>query len=99
VDTRIGEILKAIASNVSMASYATVEEGIRDVSGAAVAFTMNNKKTLSAIVGKIRRRPGFHPSRAEQGQLRLWRDGDADGAGGRRIVLLGLERRGLRYGA
>ncbi len=57
VDTRIGEILKAIASNVSMASYATVEEGIRDVIGAAVSFTMNNKKTLSAIVGKI---PGVY---------------------------------------
>ena len=57
VDTRIGEILKAIASNVSMASYPTVEAGIRDVIGAAVRFTMNNKKTLSAIVGKI---PGVY---------------------------------------
>jgi len=57
VDTRIGEILQAIASNVSMSSYATVEEGIRDVIGAAVTFTMNNKKTLSAIVGKI---PGVY---------------------------------------
>jgi len=57
VDTRIGEILSAIASNVSMASYATVEEGIRDVIGAAVTFTMNNKRTLSAMVGKI---PGVY---------------------------------------
>ena len=57
VDIRIGEILKAIASNVSMASYATVEEGIHDVIGTAVTFTMNNKKTLSAMVGKI---PGVY---------------------------------------
>jgi AcrR family transcriptional regulator len=57
VDTRIGEILKAIAANVSMATYPTVEEAIRDVIGAAVTFTMNNKKTLSAIVGKI---PGVY---------------------------------------
>ena len=57
VDTRIGHILSAIASNVSMASYATVEEGIRDVIGAAVTFTMSNKKTLSAMVGKI---PGVY---------------------------------------
>ena len=57
VDTRIGEILKAIASNVSMANYATVEEGIHDVIGAAVRFTMSNKTTLSAIVGKI---PGVY---------------------------------------
>ena len=57
VDTRIRQILEAIASNVSMASYATVEEGIRDVIGAAVTFTMSNKKTLSAMVGKI---PGVY---------------------------------------
>jgi AcrR family transcriptional regulator len=57
VDTQIGEILSAIASNVSMASYATVEEGIRDVIDAAVTFTMNNKRTLSAMVGKI---PGVY---------------------------------------
>ena len=57
VDARIGEILAAIASNVSMASYATVEEGIHDVIGAAVTFTMNNKRTLSAMVGKI---PGVY---------------------------------------
>ncbi len=57
VDTRIRQILEAIASNVSMASYATVEDGIRDVIGAAVTFTMSNKKTLSAMVGKI---PGVY---------------------------------------
>lgn len=57
VDARIGEILQAIASNVSISSYATVEEGIRDVIGAAVTFTMNNKKSLSAMVGRI---PGVY---------------------------------------
>ena len=57
VDTRIREILSAIASNVSMSGYATVEEGIRDVIGAAVTFTMSNKKTLSAMVGRI---PGVY---------------------------------------
>jgi len=57
VDTRIREILAAIASNVSMSGYATVEEGIRDVIGAAVTFTMSNKKTLSAMVGRI---PGVY---------------------------------------
>lgn len=64
VDTQIGEILQAIASNVSMSSYATVEEGIRDVISAAVTFTMNNKKTLSAIVGKI---PGVYDGMMLQG--------------------------------
>ena len=47
VDARIGEILAAIASNVSMEGYATVEEGIRDVIGAAVTFTMDNKRCVN----------------------------------------------------
>jgi AcrR family transcriptional regulator len=68
VDTRIGEILEAIASNVSMSSYATVEEGIRDVVGTAVTFTMNNKKTLNAMVGKI---PGVYDGMMLRGIMPL----------------------------
>jgi AcrR family transcriptional regulator len=66
VDTRIREILAAIASNVSMSGYATVEEGIRDVIGASVTFTMSNKKTLSAMVGRI---PGVYDGMMLRGMM------------------------------
>lgn len=67
VDTRIGEILEAIASNVSMASYATVEDGIRDVIGTAVTFTMSNRPTLSAMVGRI---PGVYDGMMLRGVMK-----------------------------
>lgn len=57
VDTRLGEILQAIASNVSTSSYATVEAGIRDIIDIAVDFTMSNRRSLGAMVGKI---PGVY---------------------------------------
>ena len=57
VDLHISEIFDAIAANVSLSNYATVEEGIRDIIDTAVTFTLENKNTLSAMVAEI---PGIY---------------------------------------
>ena len=51
VEAQLGEIMNAIAANVSLSRYDTAEAGIRDIITTAVRFTQANKPTLGAMVG------------------------------------------------
>jgi AcrR family transcriptional regulator len=57
IDCHISDIFEAIAANVTLSNYGTVEDGIRDIIDTAVAFTLENKNTLSAMVAEI---PGVY---------------------------------------
>ena len=57
VHARIGEIFQLISGNLSTWRYDTVEEAVRGVVTESVAFTASNRKSLSAMIGKI---PGVY---------------------------------------
>lgn len=57
VDTKIHEIFETIAESLKQLEYPTVESAVRSVIEASVRFTVDNRHSLSAMVGKI---PGVY---------------------------------------
>ncbi len=57
VNERVGEIFAAISQSLVDMRASTLEETVRGVVTASVVFSMNNRKSLNAMVGKI---PGVY---------------------------------------